>query len=136
MRIDPPEIPTATSINSSQDFTHLHQYGTSTRQQQAFDGSQQPELLGEPSSASEAADNASVSSATSRGRRTGSRRMNARDDSSRGSPGSHIDAYEKANAIPRRPSDGVIFQVVPSSGRTSSDVSILDLPNGEFNERL
>lgn len=136
MRIDSPEIPIATSIENISDTSSSLQHGTSRDNIQASDGSPHLGLVRELSSASDAADDASVaSSATSRGRRANPRRMSSRGPSSHGSPGSQIDAYERAHAITRKPSDGMIFQVVPSSGNTDANVSVLDLPNGTYCEQ-
>lgn len=132
MHIAPPEASqTAPSVQPLQDHTSASQHGLYPVHDQVSDGRPLERPEGEPSSAIDPSDDASVaSSATSRGRRSDSRRMNnARQDSNESSPGSRVDAYERANAIPRRPSDGMIFQLVPS-GRDSSDVTVLDLPNG------
>ncbi|KIX00014.1 uncharacterized protein Z518_10941 [Rhinocladiella mackenziei CBS 650.93] len=76
-------------------------------------------------------DNLSVSSAgTQRGRRANTRRISSRENSSQdGSPGSRIDEYERAHAQPRKRSDGMIFQIVPSVKGKSQSVSIESFPN-------
>jgi len=87
-----------------------------------------------PGSAIDDTDTASVSSGgTQRGRSTNAGRIRSRDTSSQeGSPGSRIDEYEKAHAQPRKPSDGMIFQIVPSAKGKIDTVSIETFPNGLF----
>ncbi|KAK5947437.1 hypothetical protein PMZ80_001587 [Knufia obscura] len=125
MQSAPPEASqTATSVNNSQDPSN-NQHGLPANSDLASDG--RPERsVGEESL--DPPDDASVaSSATSRGRRSNLRRMSTGNDSQESSPGSRIDAYERANAIPRRPSDGMVFQIVPSTGNPGT--SVLDMPN-------
>lgn len=70
------------------------------------------------------------STSTSRGRQVDTSRLSARGDSSHSSsPGSRIDDYERKHAKPRKRSDGMIFQVVPSKDR-DSNVAIEEFPNG------
>ncbi|KIW82234.1 hypothetical protein Z517_05261 [Fonsecaea pedrosoi CBS 271.37] len=78
----------------------------------------------------ESADNVSVRSVgTQRGRPSNTRWISSRDSSSQGSPGSRIDEYERAHTQYRKPSDGIIFQVVPSSKDKTSRVSVESFPN-------
>lgn len=133
MHIAPPEaFQTASSEQSSQNQTSHNQHGTKFVDEQASDSHHDGRLVGEPIARSDTPDNLSVaSSTTSRGRRSDPGRLSTnRQNSNESSPGSRIDAYERANAIPRRPSDGVVFQLVPS-GKDSSDTTVLDLPNGK-----
>jgi hypothetical protein len=70
------------------------------------------------------------STSTSRGRQLDTRRLSGRGDSSHSSsPGSRIDDYERKHAKPRKRSDGMIFQVVPSKGKENG-VAIEEFPNG------
>lgn len=134
MHIAPPEASqTAPSVTSPQDSTSSSQHGLHSLHDHVSDSPHDERLVRDHQPAPDLSDDASVaSSTTSRGRRSDARRVNVfRQDSDDSSPGGRIDAYERANAIPRRPSDGMIFQVVPS-GQNSSDVTVLDLPNGEI----
>ncbi|KAK5079165.1 hypothetical protein LTR64_002415 [Lithohypha guttulata] len=120
--------PNATSTNTHPSYS-TNQHGLSTTDQFS-DSRSQESAVREPTSIDDTPDDASVvSSATSRGRRANLHRVSTGRDSQESSPGSRIDAYEKANTIPRRPSDGMIFQLVPSSGQPGSGVSLLDVPN-------
>jgi len=127
MQSAPPEISqTATSVNHPQQSSSDNQHGLSANPDLAADGRPDQRHVEEPL---DLPDDASVaSSATSRGRRSNLRRMSTGNDSQESSPGSRIDAYERANAIPRRPSDSMVFQVIPSTG--NSRTSVLDMPNG------
>lgn len=131
MQSAPPEdLPNATSGTTEHTTIPSSQHGLSSESDQTYDGRPSGSSVTESSSAIDTADDASVaSSSTSRGRRAGLRRMSTHD-SQESSPGSRIDAYERANAIRRRPSDGLIFQIVPSSGQPGSGSNMLDMPNG------
>lgn len=132
MHIAPPEpSQTASTVTPSQRQTQTSQHGLHSAHHHISDSRHDDRLVGEQQPALDLADDASVaSSTTGRGRRAYAGRMSLeRQDSNDSSPGGRIDAYERANAIPRRPSDGMVFQVVPSTN-TSSDVTVLDLPNG------
>lgn len=120
---------TATSVHQFSHTTSLH-HGLSDSPEPA-PGSLLPEDAGLPSHQRDDPDTASVSSrATSRGRQLNAGRVSSRHGSSQdSSPGSRIDEYEKAHAIIRKPSDGMIFQVVPTS--QISNVSIQEFPNGK-----
>ena len=120
---------TATSENHLQDPSSDIYHGLSADADLVPDGRSDRRLDGEPSDIDPPDDASVASSATSRGRRSNLRRMSSRNDSGESSPGSRIDAYERANAIPRRPSDGMVFQVIPSTG--NSGTSVLDMPNGK-----
>lgn len=87
-----------------------------------------------PDSVVDDTDTASVSSGgTQRGRSTNAGRIRSRDAASQdGSPGSRIDEYEKAHAQPRKRSDGMVFQIVPSAKGKIDTVSIETFPNGSF----
>lgn len=127
MQSAPPEDShTATSVANPQDPSD-NQHGLSANPNLVSDDRSEQRHVSE---SPDPPDDASVaSSATSRGRRSNLRRMSTRNDSHETSPGSRVDAYERANAIPRRPSDGMVFQVIPSTG--DSGTSILDMPNGK-----
>ena len=133
MQPAPPEHShTANSENTPRDTSSNNQHGPSAIPDETSDSRSSQRPVEESSSNVDVPDDASVaSSATSRGRRAGLRRMSSDRNSQDSSPGSRIDAYEKTNAIVRRPSDGMIFQVVPSSGQPG-DVSLLDMPNGRY----
>ena len=132
MQFAPPEdFPNALQRSTSQNTPLTEQHGLFASSDDTSDSRHDLRLVRELSSNTDVADTASVaSSATSRGRRPDSRRMNDGRDSQESSPGSRIDAYEKAFIVPRRPSDGVVFQVIPSSGSPGTGVSLNDLPNG------
>jgi hypothetical protein len=85
-----------------------------------------------PSSIPDDTDSVSVSSRdTQRGRPSNAGRISSRNTSSQsGSPGTRIEEYEKANALRRKRSDGMIFQVIPSAKGKTQHVSIESLPNG------
>lgn len=68
---------------------------------------------------------------THRGRSTDIGWMNSRDNSSQeGSPGSRIDEYERSYANMRKPSDEMLFQIIPSAKERKGAVSVQELPNG------
>ena len=129
MQSAPPEASqTANSVNISQESPN-NQHGISENPETSH-GRSDPRHVEE--AAVDLPDDASVaSSATSRGRRSNLRRMSSGNDSQESSPGSRIDAYERANAVQRRPSDSMVFQVIPSTGNPGT--SVLDMPNGELN---
>jgi hypothetical protein len=81
-------------------------------------------------------DNLSVSSGgTQRGRPSFTpRRLSSSHDNSshEGSPGSRVEEYEKEHAQSRKPSDGMIFQIIPSAKDKVNGVSIESFPNGVF----
>jgi len=130
MQSAPPEISqTANPGNHPQDPSSANQHGLSTNTDLASDGRPDERLVGEPSHLDPSDDVSVASSATSRGRRSDLRRMSTGHESPDSSPGSRVDAYERANAITRRPSDAMVFQVIPSTGNSST--SVLDMPNGE-----
>lgn len=126
----PPAISqTANPGNDPQDPSSTNQHGLSTNTDLASDGRPDERLIREPSHLDPPDDVSVDSSATSRGRRSDLRRMSTGHESPDSSPGSRVEAYERANAIPRRHSDGMVFQVLPSTG--NSGTSVLDMPNGE-----
>lgn len=124
----------ATSVDQPQVSSPSSQYGLPDILHVASNGFLRENSPRVPESAIEDTDAASVSSGdTQRGRSTNSRRINSRDNSSQeGSPGSRIDEYEKAHAQPRKPSDGMVFQIVPSAKGKIDNVSIETFPNGLF----
>lgn len=134
MQSAPPEDPSnATSGNTTQDTSSSFHDGLPTFSDETCSG-QPPSgpVVAESPSSIDAPDDASVaSSSTSRGRAIGLGRMSTGHDSQESSPGSRVDAYERANAIRRRPSDSMIFQVIPSSGQSASNSNMLDMPNGQ-----
>lgn len=77
--------------------------------------------------ASDASDDAAsaTSSTTNRGRWTETGRL-----SHDGSPGGRVAAYERANVLPRKQTEEVMFKVVPSPGDRPANISIMDFPNG------
>ena len=127
--------PNATSVETSQDSHHSDHHGLPDPHQSASGSLPLQGGVGEPSHTAVDTDAASVSSAgTSRGRRPDAGRINNRKDSSQeSSPGSRIDEYERANARIRKPSDGMVFQVVPNQNGRASNVSIQEFPNGMLN---
>ncbi|KIW12840.1 hypothetical protein PV08_08027 [Exophiala spinifera] len=86
---------------------------------------------GVSSSISDDIDSVSLSSGdTQRGRPFDAGRISSRNDSSdSSSPGSRIDEYEKAQASHRKPTRGLIFQVIPSPKDKTQSVSIESFPN-------
>lgn len=126
--------PTATSLNQPQFPSPPSQYGLPDILHDASSGFLPENSPRVPESAVEDTDAASVSSSgTQRGRSTNTGLRGSRGNSSQeGSPGSRIDEYEKAIAQPRKLSDGMIFQIVPSAKGKIDTVSIETFPNGEF----
>lgn len=124
----------ATSVDQSQVSSPPSQYGLPDILHVASSGFLRENSPRVPDSVIEDTDAASVSSrGTQRGRSTNSRRISSRDNSSQeGSPGSRIDEYEKAHAQPRKLSDGMVFQIVPSAKGKIDTVSIETFPNGLF----
>lgn len=113
----------ATSVETTQDSTTSSQHGLPDFQQPA-PRSPPHEAVGEPG-------NDAADPETTRGRQPNAGRINLRNDSSQeSSPGSRIDEYERANAVIRRPSDGMVFQVIPNAKGKPSNVSIQEFPNG------
>ena len=109
------------------EITSRNHHGLSTIFSTSPDGPLDERLYSE--SAADDADNLSVTSAaTGRGRRLNLRRMSSGQDSQESSPGSRIDVYERANAVPRRPLDGMVFQLIPSTN--ADGTSVMDMPNG------
>lgn len=133
MQPAPSELPqTAISIeNTSEPFISL-QHGLSPTDELASAGFSSAEVVRVYSNATDEADNASVASnSTRRGRRFDTRRLSRSESSSQeSSPGSRIDEYERAHASPRKPTDGMIFQVIPMVAGKQNRVSVLDFPNG------
>jgi hypothetical protein len=122
----------ATSVESSDNTTHVQQHGLPDARQPAS-GSPPPEDESrEPGGPPTDPDAAPATGEEGiRGRQANVGRVNIRNDSSQEtSPGSRVDEYERANAIPRRPSDGMIFQVVPNAQGKVSSISIQEFPNG------
>lgn len=109
------------------EITSTNHHGLSTISSTSPDGPLDERLYSE--SAADDADNLSVTSAaTGRGRRLNLRRMSSGQDSQESSPGSRIDAYERANAVSRRLSGGMVFQLIPSTN--ADGTSVMDMPNG------
>lgn len=131
MQFAPPEDSPNALGTIAHDSSSNPQHGLQSVTGEPSDSFDDNRLVREVSGSTEPSDDASVaSSATSRGRQAIVGRMNARNDSEESSPGSRIDAYEKAYATHRRPSDEMVFQVVPSSG-PATGVSLPDMPNGK-----
>ena len=124
--------PTATSVETTRNFPSSNHHGLPDTHQSASEPSYLQEGAREPDNPAVDTDTASVSSGgATRGRQPNAGRISTRNDSSQeSSPGSRIDEYERANARTRKPSDGMIFQVIPNSKGGASNVSIQDFPNG------
>ncbi len=123
----------ATSVDQPEQPSPPAQHGLPHLEQSASDGTLLGSRLREPIPHSEdTLDNVSVSSGgTRRGRPLDAGRVSRQDNSSQeGSPGSRIDEYERAYTNYRRPSDEIIFQVVPSAKDKKSTVVIENFPNG------
>ena len=121
---------TATSVESSNNVSPIH-HGQPDLQHQASDSLPREDVGELPVDRPDDTDALSVSSGdTSRGRRSNTGRISSsrHGSSQESSPGSRIDEYERANATIRRPSNGMIFQVIRNSG--DSNVSIQEFPNG------
>ncbi|OQU94529.1 hypothetical protein CLAIMM_00878 [Cladophialophora immunda] len=122
----------ATSVEPTQQLpSPSTQHGLPDVEHEASGGLPSTRSPSEPTpDADEPFDNVSVhSSGTQRGRSSNARWISSRDSSSQGSPGSRIDEYERAHTQYRKPSDGMIFQVIPSSKDKTSRVSIENFPN-------
>lgn len=120
----------ATSVELPQTSTPPSHHGLQEHDEPAFGRlpAGAKELRSIPPDDSDAV--SSSSGDTSRGRQLDFRRLSTRDDSSHsGSPGSRIDQYERKHAKPRKRSDGMIFQVVPSKDN-GNGVAIEEFPNG------
>lgn len=124
----------ATSVdNTSTNPSSFSQHGLSTTDEQSSDGSPFANVIGVPAAPIDDTDNASItSSSTRRGRRVDTGRINRTTSSEDSSPGSRIEAYEKADSTPRKLSDGMVFQIVPNASGTQNNISILDFPNGRM----
>jgi hypothetical protein len=123
-----------TSVQSPATPSSSSQHGLLLTQQQASDGDPLLGSLREPSAVFEDnSDALSVSSGgTRRGRATNAGRLNSRDNSSQeSSPGSRIDEYERANPRYRKPSDEMIFQIIPSDKNKHANVTVEAFPNGK-----
>ncbi|OCT44782.1 F-box and WD domain protein [Cladophialophora carrionii] len=135
MQSAPPEVPqNATSVDPSQQTpSPPAQHGLSHNGQQASGGTLPRSSPREPApTLDDTSDSISVSSGgTQRGRSSHAGRLSRQHSSSQeGSPGSRIDEYERAFTKYRRPSDEMIFQIVPSAKDKTSTVSIEGFPNG------
>ena len=137
MQPAPPEIPqNATSVDQTQQPSPPAQHGLPHLQQPASSGTLLRSGHREPTTNLEdTLDNVSVSSGGThgghRGRSPNTGRLSREQSSSQeGSPGSRIDEYERAFTKYRRPSDEMVFQIVPSAKDKPSLVSIEGFPNG------
>ena len=121
---------TATSVDQSSSSPAFTQHGLPDIPLQASDTLFREDVRVPRVDRLDDNDAASVSSGgTSRGRQSHARRISSRHTSSQeSSPGSRIDEYERAYATICKPSDGMIFHVIPNS--TTSNVSIQEFPNG------
>ena len=121
---------TATSVESTHTTTPPIQHGQPESQQQTPSHLFHEDVGASAIDRPDDTDAASISSGgASRGRQPNTGRISSRNDSSQeSSPGSRIDEYERAHATVRKPSGGMIFQVVPSA--RSTNVSIQEFPNG------
>lgn len=134
----PPEASqNATSVDQTQhSLPTPTQHGLPDIEQQASGGTLSTSSPSEPTPNLEnTLDNVSVNSdGTQRGRSSNAGRLSRQHSSSQeGSPGSRIDEYERAYTKYRRPSDEMIFQVVPSTRDRPSKVTIDNFPNGMEN---
>lgn len=135
MQSAPSEISqNATLLDQPQVSSPPSQYGLPNTLHAASGGFLRENSPRVPEAVIDDTDTASVSSGgTQRGRSTNTGRIRSRDTSSQeGSPGSRIDEYEKAHAQPRKHTDGMIFQIVPSAKGKIDTVSIETFPNGSF----
>lgn len=121
---------TATSVEPPQTLTTSIQHGQPDFQQRTPGRLPREDAWVSSVDRRDDTDVASVSSGGgSRGRQPNARRISSRHASSQeSSPGSRVDEYERAHATVRKPSDGMVFQVLPSS--QSTNVPIQDFPNG------
>ena len=121
---------TATSVDQPAYSTLPIQHGHPDFQQWTPSNLPREGVRSDPIGRPDDTNAASVSSgAASRGRQPNTRRISSRHDSSQeSSPGSRIDEYERAHATVRKPSNGMIFQVLPNTATTN--VSIQEFPNG------
>ena len=133
----PPEISQiANSVDQLQHPSSHAQHGLPHLQQPASGGTLPRSSPREPTPHLEdTLDGVSVSSGGTqgpeRGRSSNTGRLSRQHSSSQeGSPGSRIDEYERAFTKYRRPSDEMIFQIVPSAKDKPSQVSIEGFPNG------
>ena len=133
----PPEIPqTATSVDEPQQTSPPTQHGLPHLQQPASGGTLPRSSPREPTPHLEdTRDDVSISSGgthgTQRGRSPNTGRLSRQHSSSQeGSSGSRIDEYERAFAKYRRPSEEMMFQIVPSAKDKPVQVSIEGFPNG------
>lgn len=123
---------TATSVEQTSSPQISLQHGLSIPDNQTSDSLSRVETVRESGHYFNDTDIASVTSDdVHRGRSSDIGRLSSSDGSSKeSSPGSRIDEYEKAHARPKRPADGMIFQIVPTDKDKKSRVSIHDFPNG------
>ncbi|OAP57351.1 hypothetical protein AYL99_08089 [Fonsecaea erecta] len=122
----------ATSVEQTQQLpSPSTQHGLPDIEHEASGGLLSTGSPREPTSdLEEPSDNVSIrSGGTQRGRSSNTRWISSRNSSSQGSPGSRIDEYERAHTQYRKPSDGIIFQVIPSAKDKDSRVSIENFPN-------
>ncbi|KAJ9501527.1 hypothetical protein H2202_003321 [Exophiala xenobiotica] len=121
----------ATLVDQAQVPAPPTQHGEPVNDQPASVGTLYGSSPGMPSSIPDDTDSVSVSSRdTQRGRPSNAGRISSRNTSSQsGSPGTRIEEYEKANALRRKRSDGMIFQVIPSAKGKTQHVSIESFPN-------
>jgi len=124
----------ATSEYRTPSPSSSQEHGLSNKPESASDQPLAQEDGREPSYPSNEADAASVASSdTRRGRKVDAGRISSRTNSSQdGSPGSRIEAYEKANSTKSKTSGPVEFHVVPSGKTTSTGASIDGFPNGKI----
>lgn len=133
MQSAPPEASqNATLIDQPSFPSPPTQHGFSDDQRQASGGTASTRSPRVSPSTVDDIDNVSISSAgTQRGRSTNAGRISSRDASSQdGSPGSRIDEYERAHVQSRKRSDGMVFQIIPSTKGKTASVTIESFPNG------
>jgi hypothetical protein len=137
MQPEPSRVSQNNSLASTQDSTTPSQHGLSDEHDESSAALLGREDVARTSGASIESDAVSVSSEGSRhGRDTHSRRLNSSSSGSsssssqRSSPITRVEEYERQRTYPRRVSDRVTFQIIPSTAGSRSRVSIEEFPNG------
>ena len=134
MQPAPSEAPQhVTSADHSQYPPSTLQHGSPDNADQASGRARPGADDREPSPDLVDADAASIASNGSRrGRRAHAGWLSSRSNSSQeGSPGHRIEEYERAHKALRKPSIGVVFQVIPSAKDAQDKISVEEFPNGQ-----
>lgn len=123
----------ATSVDQSHSPPNTVQHGSPNISDQASGRLPGGTDDREPSPETDEVDTISTTSDRSqRGRRASVEWLSSRSHSSQdGSPGYRIEEYERAHKSLRKPSHGVVFQVIPSLRDANNTVSVEEFPNGQ-----